>query len=240
MNYNAFIGRNVEILFKNSVGDNPIAMSAIQQHFMIEGRYLNSVSTGIHSEKCDVKMEFADGHNIDANVKAYKRSAAFNQLTRASIPHFCTLFGLEYAQKDLANLFLTKARNDRTHLFPPEAQSLWRLIFQEVATELVYWSLSSKKSREILAIYEREQSTMRIYAMQDVLKNLSAKVGFTSRGNMSIGRSIVVQRKGGNGVHSIHITKTDPRHPGNDIQIKMRMNLFEEEMRDKILAEYHV
>ncbi len=34
-NRNAYIGRNVEILFKNSIGDNPSAITAIQRHFNI-------------------------------------------------------------------------------------------------------------------------------------------------------------------------------------------------------------
>ena len=92
-NRNAFIGRNVEVLFKNSVGDNPSVIEKIQKCFDIEGRFLNAISTGIHSEKADVKMEFADGHNIDANIKAFKTSSAsYNQLTRTTIARFCDKF----------------------------------------------------------------------------------------------------------------------------------------------------
>lgn len=40
MNRNAFIGRNVEILFKNSVGDNPSVIKKLQEIFTIEGRSL--------------------------------------------------------------------------------------------------------------------------------------------------------------------------------------------------------
>lgn len=58
MNRNAFIGRNVEILFKNSIGDNPSVIKKIQAAFGITANYLNAMSTGIHSEKADVKMEF--------------------------------------------------------------------------------------------------------------------------------------------------------------------------------------
>ena len=72
MNRNAIIGRNVEILFRNSIGDNPSVVSKIQAYFGIQSRFVNAISTGIHAEKADVKMEFADGHNVDANVKQRK------------------------------------------------------------------------------------------------------------------------------------------------------------------------
>jgi len=55
MNRNAYIGRNVEVLFKNSIGDNPSVISKIQRYFKINSRFLNAVSTGIHAEKADVK-----------------------------------------------------------------------------------------------------------------------------------------------------------------------------------------
>ena len=43
--------------------------------------------------------------------------------------------------------------------------------------------------------------------------------------------SIVIQRKGGNGVHVHGIKdKGDPTHPGNNIQIKLKVNHFIEEM----------
>ncbi len=57
MNRNAYIGSNVEALFANSIGDNPRAIKAIQEHFGIQGKFLSAIRTGIHAEKGDVKME---------------------------------------------------------------------------------------------------------------------------------------------------------------------------------------
>ncbi len=53
--------------------------------------------------------------------------------------------------------------------------------------------------------------------------------------------SIVVQRKGGNG-HHIHgiLDKIDPKHPGNNIQFKLRVNDFIEEMKDYELGKYYL
>ena len=121
MNRNAFIGRNVEILFKNSVGDNPSVIKKLQETFSINSRFLQAMSTGMQNEKADVKMEFADGHNIDANVKAFKKtSVAYNQLTRTSLSNFCENFELNKYKDELFRLFAIKALSKRTHLFPDE------------------------------------------------------------------------------------------------------------------------
>jgi len=88
MNRNAFIGQNVETLFKNSIGDHPLAIQAIQEKFKIDGVFQSAMKTGIHGEKVDVKLGFACGHNIDANIKAFKEESGFNQLTRTSVSHF--------------------------------------------------------------------------------------------------------------------------------------------------------
>ena len=85
MNRNAYVGRNVEQLFKNSIGDNMDVIKKIQECFGIKSRFLKAISTGIHSEKADVKMEFADGHNIDANIKAYKKTRRSFLFSRNSV-----------------------------------------------------------------------------------------------------------------------------------------------------------
>lgn len=237
MNRNAYIGRNVEILFKNSIGDNPSVIGKIQGQFGITSRYLSSMSTGIHSEKADVKMEFADGFNVDANIKAFKKSSAsYNQLTRTSIGNFCTLFFNEDMQKDLEVSFIAKARDKH-------ARSFSEPIMQTIGTkakEILQWAFSYKESREILVIYERDSSTMNIYAMRDVFKKLGTETAITRNGNILIGKSVVIQRKGGNGVHSLDIPKDSLRHPGNNVQVKLKMKEFIVEMESVLLASYHI
>jgi len=237
-NRNAFIGRNIEILFKNSIGDNPSIVKKIQREFSIQGRFLNAISTGIHSEKADVKMEFADGNNIDANIKAFKKtSVSYNQLTRTPITHFCELFGLTEYEQELKDLFIAKARNRQALLFH---DNKWQSIIQKKAKDILLWSFSYKQSREILVIYERIDSIMSIYSMSEVMKIIGTQVEITRKGNIAIGSSVVIQRKGGNGVHTLHIRKDDLKHPGNSVQVKLKMKEFMQEMKDCLLASYHI
>ena len=67
---------------------------------------------------------------------------------------------------------------------------------------------------------------MNLYDMKDILENLDYKLTISGRGVIKIGKYITIQRKGGNGVHSIHIPKTSLAHPGNNLQVKMKVGTF--------------
>lgn len=239
MNKNAYLGRNVELLFKNSIGDNPNIVKKIQECFGIKGRFLHAISTGLHSEKADVKMEFADGHNIDANVKAYKSNTGYNQLTRTSIKNFCNKFELD-CRNLLETLFVNKAAHVSSMLFPCDIQQEVRKIIEPKISEIVSWAFSYRQSREILVLYERNNSEMRIYSMREVLKNVGVNFSFTEKGNIAIGEYIIFQRKGGNGIHAKDIKKTDISHPGNNVQLKLKMNPFVKGMKAFEIAKYSI
>lgn len=241
LNRNAYIGRNVEILFKNSIGDNPTAVAAIQRHFGISGRFLGAISTGIHAEKSDVKMEFADGHNVDANVKAFKESSvSYNQLTRTSLANFCKRFSLEREQPLLEELFIAKSRDVSGKTFPEAVRGELLPVFQRIASDVLSWSFSYKQSREIVVLYERNASMMLLYPMREVLRELGTAVSFTNKGNVAIGCCVILQRKGGDGVHAAGIPRDTLRHPGNDVQLKLKMNHFVARMGGLLLATYPI
>ncbi len=128
----------------------------------------------------------------------------------------------------------------RNFLFSGEIKDKWREIFQGLSKEILHWAFSYKQSREILVIYERDESIMSIYPMKAVMKNIGSQVEITVRGNITIGNSVVIQRKGGNGVHAAHIRKDDPKHPGNDVQVKLKMLEFMDEMRGSLLISYKI
>lgn len=239
MNRNAYIGKNVETLFRNSIGDHKDIIDKIRDVFKIEGRFLHAINTGIHAEKVDVKMGFGCGHNIDVNIKAYKQAVAYNQLTRTSISNFCKVFKLD-CQDYLENLIVNKSKNVKSALIPLEEQQKALSIFQPISKEMVKWSFSNKAARELLVLYEREESLMRIYVMKDVLKALNYDIIFTNKGNIIIGDYIVIQRKGGNGSMSKTIPKFSIKHPGNNIQLKLKVKDFVNGMQNYELASYFI
>lgn len=238
-NRNAFAGKNVESLFCNSVGDNPSVIKALQEAFNIQGRYLKSISTGIHGEKCDIKMSFADGRNIDANIKGYKPKTMFNQATRTTLSKFQEVTGISDTDiAELQDLFSKKAEESNRPLIPMSLRNKWREIIEEKGKKIVKWSLSSHPTREILVLYDRIDSVMRIYKMAYVLEHIKNDVSYTPRGNIVIGSCIQLQRKGGDGNVKTH-PKTDIRHPSNHIQVKLDIRTFLS-MNVPLLAQYSI
>lgn len=225
-NRNSIAGKNVETLFCNSIGDNESVTSSIQAAFNLEGRYLKSIKTGIHGEKCDVKMSFADGRNVDANIKAYKPKVMFNQATRTSVKNFSEQMGLSDDEgKELTYLFLEKAKDTNRPLIPMGLRNKWSEIIGEKAQQIIKWSLSSHPSREILVLYDRTESIMRLYKMSDVLSHAGSITSFTPKGNIKLGKYMALQRKGGDGNVTRYL-KTELKHPSNDVQIKLDIKAF--------------
>ena len=233
-NRNAYIGKNVETLFKNSIGNHLDIINKIKDVFKIKGRFLDAINTGMHAEKVDVKIGFSCGHYIDVSIKAYKAKIAYNQLTRTSLYNFCKTFDLDCLEY-LQNLFINKAKKVSSSLFPIEEQQKALSIFQPISKKMLKRSFSNKTARELLALYEREKSEMRIYVMKDVLKNLDQDITFTNKGNILIGKFIVIQRKGGNGIH-VHgtVDKDNLKHPGNNIQLKLKVKDFVDGMQNYV------
>ena len=239
-NRNAYRGSNVEILFKNSVGDHPSVVNIIQDAFGIEGRLIQSIQTGGEIEKCDVKMSFAGDRTIDANVKSYK-GRGFNQLTRMPVKTFAERFKLSEEEKDeLSALVLTKSANTKSPLFPLSVRQPWRYVFEERAKKIVSNAFSAHPSREILVLYDVGDSIMRIWKMKDVLRLIGKDIEYTPRGgNILIGGCVVFQRKGGNGT-KVKLPKTHPNHPGNDVQIKLEISKFLRFFDNEKIASYEI
>ena len=120
-NRNAYVGKNVETLFKNSIVDHKDICEKIRSIFKIEGHFSNAINRGIQNEKVDVKMEFSCGRNVDANIKAFK--IGLNQLTRTTCESFCKEFDIN-CFKWLQNLVIGKAKKGTSNrlFFPIEEQ----------------------------------------------------------------------------------------------------------------------
>ncbi|HJD67420.1 MAG TPA: hypothetical protein LFV66_03035 [Rickettsia endosymbiont of Bembidion lapponicum] len=79
-NRNAYIGKDAELLFKNSIVNHSDIIDKVRDIFGIKGSFLHAINTGMYAEKSDVKIDFSCGHNIDVSIKAYKKAFAYNQL----------------------------------------------------------------------------------------------------------------------------------------------------------------
>ena len=212
----------VERLFKNSIGHHPQVLNALKRHFGIQGEYAKSFSTGTDAGKSDVIVRFTDA-TLSANIKAYK--TGFNQLTRTTITSFCNEFNLCHLQKVFEEGALRVASKLGRFILDSDETDIIATI-SPLARAIVHFSLSRMENPKLLVLYNRSTNTMNLYDMKDLLDNLNYDVTISSRGIIKIGKFVTIQRKGGNGVHSVHIPKTSLAHPGNNLQVKMKVGTF--------------
>ena len=218
-NQNAFIGMDAERLFKNSIGNQAAVLSTLREHFGIKGDYAKSFSVGTDAGKSDVMVRFTDA-TLSANIKAYK--TGFNQLTRTTISLFCNEFNIHHLRSTFEE-GVVRVASKKGRFILADDEPLVLATISSLARRIVHFSLARQENPELLVLYNRTTNVMFLYDMKDLLDNLEYNVAVSGRGVIKIGQFITIQRKGGNGVHSLHIPKTSLDHPGNNLQVKMKV-----------------
>lgn len=223
MNQNAIIGMDVERLFKNSIRSKTSVLDTLKGHFNIVGEFATSYSTGTDAGKSDVILKFSDGKTLSANIKAFK--AGFNQITRARIPAFCNRFGIETLRLIFEEGAVRVASKSGRFILGSDENKVLAVL-SPIAKRILQVSIAGLEHPELLVLYDRNASLMNLYDMENLLDNLDYQITFSKRGIIKFGQFFTIQRKGGNGVHSIHIPKTSLDHPGNGLQVKMNLRKF--------------
>jgi hypothetical protein len=232
-NKNAHIGTNVEYLFSNSIKYQKDVLDILKKTFGITNEIAQTYKTGVSLGKADVIIKFLDGKILSANIKAYK--SGFNQLTRITIKAFCDQFGLSHSQKIFEDGAIRVAKKTGKFILEENQKNIGDSIAKN-AKKIIQFSLARLEKPELLVLFDRENNLMNLYDLNEVFSNLDYKVSFSSRGIIKIGKYITIQRKGGNGVHSQDIPKISLKHPGNNLQVKMKVKKFV--LENKQLAQY--
>lgn len=240
-NSNAFIGKNVEELFRQSIADYLEVTKTIAMYFKLNGHFTQAINTGLHGEKVDVKLAFSCGHNIDANIKAYKndgKNKGFNQLTRTSVAKFSETFTLNQKQReDLESIIIKKSLNPSERLFNQAQWNYWHSFFKEKTPSILKWCFAYKPSREILVLFDRTNDIFHIYSMKKTLEKIPKELTHT-KGGFNIGECVSFQRKGGNGSLKSDWPKNHIKHPGNNIQLKLKCDKFIKTMETAKITQY--
>jgi hypothetical protein len=222
-NRNAFIGMDVERLFKNSIKSRSNVLRALRDHFRIDGEFAAAYSTGTDAGKSDVVLKFSDGRTLSANIKAFK--AGFNQITRLKIGAFCQRFGLETLTEIFEQAAIRVAGKKGRFILDVDEGRLFKAL-NPIAATILKFAIATLENPELLVLFDRTANRMLIYDLDQILNTLDYRITFSKRGIIRIGEYFTIQRKGGNGVHSRHIEKTSLDHPGNNLQIKMNIRSF--------------
>jgi hypothetical protein len=217
---NASIGTESERLFKNTIRAHKEVTDRLREYFDIDGEFAQSYLTGGESGKSDVIVAFTDGTRLSANVKAY--SAGFNQLTRLTIAAFCKEFNLQHLRTTFETGAVRVAGKTGRFIASDDERKI-RAAIEPLAKQIVHFSLARLENPELFVLFNRKTQTMHVFDMKRMLNDLDYSINISPRGIIKIGEFITIQRKGGNGVKFGHIEKTSLDHPGNNLQVKMKV-----------------
>ncbi len=198
--------------------------------YRITGNLLEVHPTGTNQKKSDVLMLFSNNYSLGVNIKAGKSN--FNQVTRLWLERLvselnltseCTnaiTKGIDNHRLKRSKIFIEPTDNELIkNEFVRKSKKIMELIFKGLNNDIV----------KILALFNRDKKIFYLYDINDVIKKLSRlPITFSKHGVVNFGRYITLQRKGGNG-HHIIIDKSNPKHPGNQLQFKMKILTFMEQ-----------
>ena len=196
-----------------------------------------SDNVGLYKRKTDVVFNFGEEYPLlRITVKSFSPTAGYNHIGRKALSVFCAENRIKASDhKFLESLFLRKAkapRGRRTHLVEVGEQDRVRQIFNH--TEAGASALLGADHPQIFAVYCIEKSTWHLYDIQKQVLPIirQSTITFTTTGrNIVLGDYIVLQRKGSQaGEHSGGHPITDIRHRANDVQVKMRVKRFFDEV----------
>jgi hypothetical protein len=180
--------------------------------------------------KCDImiKGEFT----ICISVKTVT-DASFHQLDRRWLSDWRKTLDMP---EEIYNIFLDsilrKAKDPKAvFILPKDRDKIGKFISDNLSLILKEIFLRDEKDLRILAIWDKRAGTLCMFNVQDVISFFTRQpISFSNEGIVKIGKYITIQRKGGNGSH-IKKPKTDPTHPGNQLQFKFKPLEFMNEAR---------
>ena len=180
-------------------------------------------------EKSDAFMRFTGGRTYGCNIKSF-RGNGFNQVTRMTISAFVERFGLPARIQSVledASVRVAKAKG------PWITEAIESLVLDAIRTRaisIIERGLLGDDRPDLLVLIKYDEERIWILKMQSVLDYFRdhLEVRRTNRGVITLdkGAFFTIQRKGGKGKRYDHIPKSDLVHPGNQVQMKLKMLRF--------------
>ncbi len=230
-------GNEVEQLFADGIFKHPVALNNILKSIGYHEAIGKTPAIGViggAKRKTDVVIDF--GNTIElapvrVTIKSFS-GGGYNHLERRPLPAFCARNQIsDPDQKFLEKLILRKAtaEDKRRELVEKREQARIRKMFEDIEPGIS--AIRGNDYPQILALYSIDLEKWHLYNIcQQVEPLVSARaISFTPQGaNIQFGDYIVIQRKAGDKKEGVGLD--DIRHPANDVQIKMRVKKFFDEV----------
>ncbi|MDP8233561.1 MAG: hypothetical protein P9M06_02000 [Candidatus Saelkia tenebricola] len=224
---NAKIGGEAERLFASKLKADTKLQKFITRKYKLKGDFLEAHPTGINQKKSDVLVLFSESVPVGVNIKAGK--ADFNQVTRLWLSSLAKEIKLSKTAVSIFQKGIDNYRLKRKEcLIEKESQPYIENELRgklDLVIELIFRGIGNDIAK-ILALYDRTKKVYHLYDLDEFISKVArSKIGFTAKGIVKIGKYLSIQRKSGNGA-SVKVPKSHPKHPGNQIQFKMKILSF--------------
>ena len=221
---NALLGNKAERAFSNHVKKSYDLQDAISQYFEIEGEFLESHPAGPNLHKSDVLLLFKDAKPVGANIKVGKSN--FNQVTRGTLQNISSKVGFSESTERALQVGIDNYRLGREKILVEErfresvAKDIESIQYQMF--EAIFRGRGNDIAK-LLVLHDRNKTAWHLYDLEKVLLDASKlPITFSKNGIIHFGNLLSLQRKGGDGDKK-HVPKSDIRHPGNDLQFKIKI-----------------
>lgn len=207
----------------------PELLMALSGYDVTDVAERDPVHVSTNNEKASVKIELVTNHTpLRVKIKTFKSSYADNHLERRKHRDFCDQNGLQHGRDLLEDLWLRKAADTDRHLVDKKHE-LSRIARMFAPIDFGK-TLCGKDKPQVLALYNGTEKHWHLYDMKkDVLPLVQKQsIGTTPRGNIQIGKYIVVQRRGSEGVKGT--SHTDIDHCSNGFAVKLKVKKFYNEV----------
>ncbi len=230
-------GTEVENLFSDSIFKQPVALNNMLESIGYDeaiGKDAWISVIGGAKRKTDVVIDFGDAIElapVRVTIKSFS-GGGYNHLERRPLSAFCIRNQIsDPDQEFLKELILRKAtaENSRRALVEQGEQARIRDIFEDIEPGIS--AIRGNDYPQILALYSIDSRKFHLYNIcQQVEPLVSGRtISFTvPGGNIQFGDYVAIQRKAGD--KSKKFSLDDIRHPANDVQIKMWVKKFFDEV----------
>jgi hypothetical protein len=234
---NALFGNKSEKDLCSLLKRKPEVAEILREKLGISGRrFLEVFPTGPSNRKSDLVAMYENALPLGINVKSARPkpgspSTGFNQVTRMWLESFSEKMLLSEDSKHIIQHGIDNHRLRRSKMLIEE-RFRERLSSEldckrfEVMEEI--FRGTGNDVAKCLAIYNQTIGTFYFYNIEDVILSLAEqRISYSNNGVIRFGPYITLQRKGGDGNVKTY-PKSDNKHPGNQIQFKMKILSFVE------------
>lgn len=216
-------GFNTELRFAELINKNPQFSKAVKEFLNLDSyTELSAIVLGTR-DKGDVEIRSDEIVN-KASIK--KSSANFSQLDRRWLSNLSECLNMpediySYISEGLDSMRLKTG--DFQRLILPCYENSVKQYFEENKLPFLNEVFTrNDNSVTLFVVFDSNTKTWYLCNMNDVISYVaSQEISVSSRGVLKFGDCLTIQRKGGDG-NVKTVPKTDPSHPSNQLQVKIK------------------